>query len=375
MHKLTEGLELKRRGLCLFVLVSSCLLSTNYRVNACSFGPNSALALTQIYCGKVESHPIFRSISTNDRHCSTQPIEISASAPVFFAEISHVPQASQVLGIGDTLEGVDNCARSAAGITLVAGPPVWSSHESASVDFQPPELIMVSDDGLSIDRQRWIFGRISGFAWRAHTPLPGRVRVIPSDHVNSLDQFLPKGEGPWAIINGGFYDIDGKAMGVVVADGKLHSPFRLGGGSGIFEVTKHGPRIIHRSTYVPGASQALQSIDRIIAQGKSLVNRRTDARATARSAVAITDDEVFFIVLAQDESIVGHGDNVQLSFASRYGLPLWAFSEYVLKSTAANAVLNLDGSISTQFAARIGGREIRVRGLGGTINALIMSPN
>jgi hypothetical protein len=375
MHGLTEGLELKRRGLCLLVLASSCLLSLNYRVNACSFGSNSALTLTQFCCGKGESHPILRSFSINNRHCSTQPIEISASAPVFAAEIGHVPLALRKSRVGVSSGAVDNCARSAAGVTLVAGPPIWASRESASVKFQPPELIMVSDDGLRIDRQRWIFGRISGFAWRARTPLPGRVRVIPSDHVNSLDQFLPKDEGPWATINGGFYDVDGKAMGVVVADGKLNSPFRLGGGSGIFEVTKHGPRIIHRRTYVPGASQALQSIDRIIAQGKSLVNRRTEARATARSAVAITDDELFFIVLAQDESIVGHGDNVQLSFTSRYGLPLWAFSEYVLESTAANAALNLDGSISTQFAARIGGREIRVRGLGGTINALIMRPN
>jgi Phosphodiester glycosidase len=375
MHRSSEGLELKRRGLCLLVLASSCLLSPNYRVNACSFGANNALALTQSYCGKVESHQISRSISINNLHCSTQPIEISASVPGFFAGTGHLPQASQVSGVGDSSGGVDNCARSVAGMTLVAGSPIWPSRESASVKFQPPELIMVSDDGLRIDRQRWIFGRISGFAWRAHTPLPGQVRVIPSDHVNSLDQFLPKGEGSWAIINGGFYDVDGKAMGVVVADGKLNAPFRLGGGSGIFEVTKHGPRIIHRSTYVPGASQALQSIDRIIAQGKSLVNRRTEARATARSAVAITDDELFFIVLAQDESIVGRGDNVQLSFTSRYGLPLWAFSEYILKSTAANAALNLDGSISTQFAAHIGDREIRVRGLGGTINALVMRPN
>jgi hypothetical protein len=231
MHRPSKGLELKRQGLCLLVLAFSSLLSLNYRVNACSFGANSTLALTQSYCGKVESHQISRSISINNLHCSTQPIEIAASAPVFFAETGHVPQAFQMSGVGDSSGGADNCAPPAAGMTLVAGPPIWPSRESASVKFQPPELIMVSDDGLRIDRQRWFFGRISGVAWRARTPLPGRVRVIPSDHVNSLDQFLPKGEGPWAIINGGFYDVDGKAMGVVVADGKLNSPFRLGGGS------------------------------------------------------------------------------------------------------------------------------------------------
>ena len=371
---LTEGVESKRLGLILLALASTCLLTLDCRVKACSFRSNSAPELTRNYCEQAEPHTFYRSYSMNDQCYSARPIEISASTPVFFSGIAHATRAFCESVIEDGSDNLDNRAGSAAETTVETAPEVWSYRESVSVTFHPPELIMAAD-GLRVDRQRWNFGGISGFAWRARTPVPGRVRVIPSDHVSSLDQFLPKDEGPWAIINGGFYDIDGKAMGVVVADGKVNSPFRLGGGSGIFEVTKQGPRIIHRSDYIPGALQVLQSIDRIIAKGKSLVNRRTEARATARSAVAITDDELFFIVLAQDESIVGGGDNVQLSFTSGYGLPLWAFSEYVLRSTAANAALNLDGSISTQFAARIGGREIRVRGLGGTINALIMRPD
>ena len=246
--------------------------------------------------------------------------------------------------------------------------------ESLSISLEPPELI-AAEGGLIVERQRWEFGGVTGLAWRSRTALPGRVRVIPSNGVSRFQQFIPDDQGPWAIINGGFYDVDGRAMGVVVADGETFSPFRRGGGSGVFQVTENGPRIIHRNEFEPGAIQALQSIDRIIDNGRSLVNRRANARSTARSAVVITDNELIFVVVAQDESISGKGDDVRLGITSRLGLPLWAFTDYLLSSTGARAALNLDGSVSSQFAARLGGQDVRVRGVRGTVNALIMRPN
>ena len=89
----------------------------------------------------------------------------------------------------------------------------------------------------------------------------------------------------------------------------------------------------------------------------------------------LTDTELIFIVLAQDESVSGHDADIRLIYTSGYGLPLWAFSDYVLHSTQAREALNLDGGLSTQFAARVAQREIRIRSVGGTINALVMRPN
>lgn len=250
-----------------------------------------------------------------------------------------------------------------------------SSHAAPlSLSFAPAQLI-AAEGGLIVERQAWQFDGVTGSAWRARTALPGRIRVIPSSGVSRFAQFIPDDPGPWAIINGGFYDVDGRAMGVVVADGETFSPFRRGGGSGVFQVTQEGPRIIHRSEFKPGVIQALQSIDRIIDNGRSLVNPRLNARSTARAAVVITDKELIFVVVAQDESVSGKGDDVRLGITSRLGLPLWAFSDYLLRSTGAREALNLDGSVSTQFAARLAGRDIRVRGVRGTVNALIMRPN
>ena len=276
---------------------------------------------------------------------------------------------------GKQLSPIDNEALIFASAER-SGDDIFDHSNAAplSLSFKSPELI-VAEDGLVVERQTWQFDGVTGSAWRARTTLPGRIRVIPSSGVTRFDQYIPADPGPWAIINGGFYDVDGKAMGVVVADGETFSPFRRGGGSGVFQFTENGPRIIHRSEFKPGAIQALQSIDRIIDNGTSLVNRRLNARSTARSAVVITDTELIFVVVAQDGSISGTGDDVRLGITSRLGLPLWAFSDYLLRSTGAREALNLDGSVSTQFAARLAGREIRVRGMRGTVNALIMRPN
>ena len=120
--------------------------------------------------------------------------------------------------------------------------------------------------------------------------------------------------------------------------------------------------------------QALQSIDRIIDGGRSLVRWRADARRTARSAIALTDQEVIFIVAAETRSLYGGDFDVRIASPSGFGLPLWAFSQYVLGSTGARQALNLDGARSSQLAARIGGKKFRVRAVGGTVNAVVLRP-
>jgi uncharacterized protein YigE (DUF2233 family) len=263
--------------------------------------------------------------------------------------------------------------------SLIALLALWGSC-SAGAQVEPntvsfePAVVLASDAGLVFERQRWHFDQRSGWAWRARVSLDGQVVVRGSDAVIDFDKLLPGDEGTWVAINGGFYDVNGTPMGLVVADGVVKNPFRTGGGSGIFEITETGPRIIHRSHYEAGAAQALQSIDRIIADGQSLVNPRPDARSAARAAVAIGADEITIVLVAQDQSILRLGDDLQLHFTSALGLPLWAFAEYLIESTSASDALNLDGSVSAQMAASVKGRIFRIRGSRGTVNALIMRP-
>lgn len=242
-----------------------------------------------------------------------------------------------------------------------------------ALGFGPLE-VLAAGNGLRIGRQDWSLDREAGVAWRVAARRDAMLSVLASGRVGSLSTLLPSVAGPWAAINGGFYDRDGRAMGVVIADGILHAPYRRGGGSGIVQVTAAGVEIVHHSAFSPEATNALQSIDRIVSDSRSLVNPRPTARASARSAIALTPEEIVLVLAASNRSITGIGDDITLGLVSGYGLPLWAFSRYLVDAIGAESALNLDGGVSAQLAAKTDGREIRVRALGGTINGLLLRP-
>lgn len=250
---------------------------------------------------------------------------------------------------------------------------VAGAADPAGLTVGPVEPLAV-ESGLYFERQAWTLEATRGWIWRVRLPRQSPFRVMARDTVTAFESFLPDDTGPWAVINGGFYDVDGNAMGLVVEDGVEHSRFRRGGGSGVLELSSDGPRIIHHSAYRPGSRQALQSIDRIVADRVPLVNRRPDARIAARAAIALSESEIILLLAAQDESVLGSGEQLRLHFASGLGLPLWALAEYIATQTDARDALNLDGSVSAQLAVRVNGRDYRIRATRGTINALVVRP-
>jgi hypothetical protein len=175
-------------------------------------------------------------------------------------------------------------------------------------------------------------------------------------------------------INGGFFDLDRTPMGLVIADGIEVAPLRRAGGSGILEVRDGKPRILHHSEFSPGANQALQSIDRIVAGGRSLVRQRPGARLAARAAVAMSAELIWFVLAASDELWPTTAAETTLHAAAARGLPLWALADYLVSVLGAQDGLNLDGSVSAQMAARIGDYELGIKGIGMTVNALVMRP-
>ena len=239
--------------------------------------------------------------------------------------------------------------------------------------FVWPTEVMLETDGLVLERQAWQLGNLRGRAWRVRLPTSGTVRIEPAEEIAAFTDFLPGDEGPWAAINGGFYDRDLAPMGLVVADGVEHHPLRSNGGSGVFAMTENGPTILHRTDWEPGPVQALQSIDRLIDAGASVVSSRDD-RGAARSAVAVGPDHLWLIVAASDDSIRVVPDGVWLRWTARSGLPLWAFADYILGTTNALSALNLDGGGSTNLVVKTRAQQFRVIGERGTINAIVVRP-
>ena len=260
-------------------------------------------------------------------------------------------------------------ATPAAGEPAALAPP---SDGGEALHTSPVEPLW-SEGGLTVERQAWQLGADAGVAWRARVPLPGDAKMAYLGGVEDFPAFLPIDAGPWAAINGGFYDAMRDAMGLVVTAGEERVALTTSGGSGVFSFGPQGPRVVHRDAWQPGDPEALQSIDRLVDAGTSLVKRRSSNRA-ARSAVVVGREALWLVALAADASITPTDGGVRLRDTVGEGLPLWAFADYLLQSTDVVAALNLDGAISTSFAAAAGEHRFTVEGERGTINAVVIRP-
>ncbi len=277
----------------------------------------------------------------------------------------------------------DEAASTNAGTTNAATPPATPAPEVFSgdgpVEFTEPVVILEAD-GLVVETQRWRTETTSGRAWRARAT---RAEVVARDEVGDFSLLEPGGDEPWAMINGGFYEPHPKggyrAMGVVVADGTSHSPYRKRGGSGVFVVDAQGKAsLVHRPDWKKVATteppHALQSIDRVVVEGASVVRQGRDSRGAARSAVAIDGQTIWLVAAAADDSTHELSPSSWRLSRTRRGMTLWEWSRFLIDSTGATHALNLDGGVSTQLVARAKGARVEVRGERGTLNAVVVKP-
>jgi uncharacterized protein YigE (DUF2233 family) len=237
------------------------------------------------------------------------------------------------------------------------------------------EVELVRDLGsIRVEAQPWRLDDEVGTAWRVRLPRDARMDVAHADAVTPFDALVPDDAGPFVAVNGGFYDEHGKPMGLVVAEGKV--VHKLGrSGSGVLEHGPHRLRVVHRDDWKPGARAALQSIDRLVEDGKPLVAPQETARRAARTAVALTDDAVWVVLAVADDSIETTPDGaISLHATAFRGLPLWAFARYLVDAVKADQALNLDGAVSTQIEVRTPEATWAVRGENGTVQAVVLRP-
>ena len=242
------------------------------------------------------------------------------------------------------------------------------------VNLGEPSVVAAAD-GFELETREWWTPETSGTAWHVSAPLPSELSLSSSgEGAVDFGGLLPSSGNTWAAINGGFYATDGSPLGLVVADGQVENPHARRGGSGVLVVDDEGPRIVHRDAYEPGATHALQSIDRVVDRGRNLVRRVEGADIAARSAVVISDTHIHLVVVAGQSSISGDWPERTLRLTGADGLTLWQFAEYLRLSVDAQEALNLDGGGSSQLAASIDGVQVRIRGVSDTPNAVVLRP-
>lgn len=232
---------------------------------------------------------------------------------------------------------------------------------------------MAAASGLELLVATWSAGGDAhGAAWLASVPREGSLRVAPGDTVRPLAELVGEPAPAWAAINGGFYE-DGP-MGLVVSAGVERHPLTPKGGSGVVEFGPGPVRIVHRDAWSPGSTEALQSIDRLVDEGVSLVQPRANAHRDARSAVAVTDDRIWLVTAFADNSASPSSDGIQLVNTVGNGMTLAEFAEILVTGLGATQALNLDGAVSTQMIVATPTWRWTLHGERGTINGVVLSP-
>ena len=235
-----------------------------------------------------------------------------------------------------------------------------------------PRALVLAESGLELHRGDWAAGGEKGAIWWVSVPRDAALRVVPSATVRPLADLIGAPSPPWAAINGGFYDSG--AMGLVVSGGVEHSPISPKGGSGVLLFGPDPAQILHRDAWRPGATEALQSIDRLVDAGASLVKPRAGAHRDARSAVAITADRLWLVAAYAEQSGTPTADGVQLDDTIGEGLTLAELAELLVTGLGATQALNLDGAVSTQMIVTTSSARWALLGERGTINAVVVSP-
>jgi len=213
------------------------------------------------------------------------------------------------------------------------------------------------------------------------------IRVLPSDAPQPLQQIVAADDPsqPFAAIDGGFYDRDQSPMGLVRTGGRDVHPVGDRGGSGVFLLEGGTPRIVHVDAYRSGprVSEALQSIDRLVDGGESVIGPGASDRRAARSAVAIDADGGVHLAVAFDERAVAAEADARIEMggdATRTGPTIAQWAELLRRPAARGGVgarqaLGLDGGLSTSLVVKSEARSLSIVPYNATINALVVSVN
>jgi len=268
--------------------------------------------------------------------------------------------------------GMDSCRSSPKGPERIEVGKVIRTLGAGPVRLSVMEYALGSGRG-----QVWIASVESSQTNLAVHPAEDKAKPL-ADLLGSIDK-----KNDFAAINGGFYDEKG-ALGLVVAKGRRLNALRKDGGSGVFLVAGGVPEIVHRDRYTPpeGLETAVQSIDRLVSDGRILVRKRPGMPSDARSAVAIDGLGTVYFVVIFDESAIAYSDDRHVRLSRRStetGTTLYALAEFLARPFSQGGLevqhaLNLDGGFSTAIQVRIQGQEAGVIAYLDTINALVATP-
>lgn len=274
-------------------------------------------------------------------------------------------------------------------IVLLLGGCTPSAPASGAEESPPPPAPVAEHASMTmtvreVEEDGWR-GRVVDVAFS--NGRDRRLHVVPSDRPAPLSEIVAHAHPPqpFAAIDGGFYDTDQQPMGLVRSAGVDHHPVGERGGSGILFVRDARPQIVHRDAYRPeqGVTEALQSIDRLVNRGSSVVAGSASRRRAARSAVAIDAAGAVHLVVAFDERAVASEESARIELgreATRSGPTIREWADLLARDpdeggVGATEALGLDGGFSTSLVVKSEARSLTIVPYNATINAVLLTVN
>lgn len=172
-----------------------------------------------------------------------------------------------------------------------------------------------------------------------------RLRAIDVAMTKDFAPVLER-EGAALVMNGGFFDRQSKAEGLVISDGKTLAPKSVSLGGGIVAIAKDRSTLFAAEAYPTErtADFAIQARPRLVVKSASNIGS-DDGRSAERTALCLREEgRVLEVVIARGET-PGKG-------------PTLALLADMLVSRGCEDALNLDGGPSTGAAWREGSGDI-----------------
>jgi len=163
---------------------------------------------------------------------------------------------------------------------------------------------------------------------------------------------IAQATGAIATINASFFDPQSRPLGLLIQGGKIIQRMPTAGmkNSGIFCIKYNRPYIFYRNTFeLAGIQEAVQSIPRLIANGKSIRDIKDQNTKHRRSGIAI-DYDGHIIIYALDTHVGG----VSLKDLQKALLH---------PKLNIHSALNLDGGKSSQLYFKYGNQSKHIVGL------------
>jgi hypothetical protein len=234
---------------------------------------------------------------------------------------------------------VERAAAAGVGAVRDAAAPPGAARPAAAAapEFQTlvAGLSVLVDERSDAEGQKheWIVTRID---LRQHRL---QVRALGASPFERL-----RGDGGLLVgVNGGFFDPNLQASGLLLSDGSLLARERSGGGSGVLAVANGRARLLKRGEALPaGTDFSVQCGPRLIEAGGAIGIRSDDGQRAARTAACIRDaGRELDLVVTLHKGRRGAGPGL-LQLAQWLTEPL-ARGE----PSGCDAALNLDGGPST----------------------------